>query len=69
MSRMKPLYILLIVGVVGWLLVQTFQPRLLDPAAVSRPVEARGDLASDEKNTIEIFRKSAQKKKKKGRLI
>ena len=59
MSRMKPLYILLIVGVVGWLLVQTFQPRLLDPAAVSRPVEARGDLASDEKNTIEIFRKSA----------
>ena len=42
----------------GWL-VQTFQPALLDPKAVSRPVEARGDLASDEKNTIDIFRNAA----------
>ncbi|MBA3016005.1 MAG: trypsin-like peptidase domain-containing protein [Proteobacteria bacterium] len=29
------------------------------PDAVPRPVEARGDLASDEKSTIEIFQRSA----------
>ena len=56
---MKPLYLVVIAGVIGWLLVQTFQPALLDPKAVSRPVEARGDLASDEKNTIDIFRNAA----------
>lgn len=57
--RMKPLYFFIIAGIVGWLLFQTFQPTLHDPRAVSRPVEARGDLASDEKNTIEIFRNAA----------
>lgn len=59
---MKPLTIAVIAGVVGWLLFQTFQPfqpAPLDPRAVSRPVEARGDLASDEKNTIDIFRNAA----------
>jgi S1-C subfamily serine protease len=56
---MKPLYLVVIVGVVGWLLFQTFQPSVLDPKAVSRPVEARGDLASDEKTTIDIFRNAA----------
>jgi len=56
---MKPLYLIVLVGVVGWLFYQTFQPAMLDPKAVSRPVEARGDLASDEKTTIEIFRNAA----------
>lgn len=56
---MKPLYLIVLVGVAGWLLYQTFQPVPLDPKAVSRPVEARGDLASDEKTTIEIFRNAA----------
>lgn len=56
---MKPLYLLVLFGVAGWLLYQTFQPAPLDPKAVSRPVEARGDLASDEKTTIEIFRNAA----------
>ena len=55
----KPLYLAVIAGVIGWLLFQTFQPALHDPKAVSRPVEARGDLASDEKNTIDIFRNAA----------
>ncbi len=58
-SKMKPLCLLALVGVVGWLLLQTFQPALHDPKAISRSVEARGDLASDEKNTIDIFRNSA----------
>ena len=56
---MKSLYLAVIAVVVGWLLFQTFQPSLLDPKAVSRPIEARGDLASDEQNTIDIFRNSA----------
>ncbi|WP_310599442.1 trypsin-like peptidase domain-containing protein [Desulfobulbus sp.] len=56
---MKALYVVLIAGAVGWLLLQTFQPSLHDPRAVSRPIEARGDLAADEKNTIEIFRNAA----------
>ncbi|MCL1980717.1 MAG: trypsin-like peptidase domain-containing protein [Proteobacteria bacterium] len=56
---MKAVYIVLIAGAIGWLLLQTFQPPLHDPRAMSRPVEARGDLASDEKNTIEIFRNAA----------
>ena len=30
-----------------------------DPTAVARTVQARGDLASDEKSTIELFRKAA----------
>lgn len=56
---MKAFYFVLIAGVIGWLLLQTFQPPLRDPRAVSRPVEARGDLAADEKNTIDIFRNAA----------
>jgi S1-C subfamily serine protease len=55
----KPLHLAVIAGVIGWLLYQTFQPSLHDPKAVSRPVEARGDLANDEQNTIDIFRNSA----------
>ncbi|WP_319589108.1 trypsin-like peptidase domain-containing protein [uncultured Desulfobulbus sp.] len=56
---MKTLYLIVFACVIGWLFFQTFQPALLDPKAVSRPVEARGDLASDEKNTIDIFRNAA----------
>lgn len=58
-GRISPvlLYVLLAIG--GWLLYQTFQPGLLDPDAVPRAIVARGDLASDEQNTIEIFKKTA----------
>jgi len=56
---MKSLYFVVITAVVGWLLFQTFQPSLHSPKAISRPVEARGDLAADEKNTIDIFRNAA----------
>ncbi|WP_297957675.1 trypsin-like peptidase domain-containing protein [uncultured Desulfobulbus sp.] len=56
---MKPISLLVLAAVVGWLLYQTFQPALHDPEAVSRPVTARGDLAGDEQNTIDIFRNAA----------
>jgi S1-C subfamily serine protease len=57
---MKSIYLIVIACVIGWLAIQTFQPqRRLDPNAVPRPIEARGDLASDEQNTIEIFRNAA----------
>lgn len=56
---MKPIPLLVLAAVIGWLLHQTFQPALHDPEAVSRPVTARGDLAGDEQNTIDIFRSAA----------
>nr|WP_320011929.1 trypsin-like peptidase domain-containing protein [uncultured Desulfobulbus sp.] len=57
--KSKTLYILALIGMIVWLAVQTFQPSLHDPNAVPRTVEARGDLANDEQNTIDIFRRSA----------
>jgi S1-C subfamily serine protease len=56
---MKPIPLRVLAAVIGWLLYQTFQPSLHDPEAVSRPVTARGDLAGDEQNTIDIFRNAA----------
>ena len=56
---MKPIPLLVLAAVVGWLLYQTWQPTLHDPQAVSRPVTARGDLAGDEQNTIDICRSAA----------
>ncbi len=46
-------------AVVIWLLIQTFQPGLNDPGAIPREIQARGNLAADEQNTIDIFRRSA----------
>ncbi len=46
-------------AVLLWLLYQSFQPALYDPDAAPRTVVARGELAADELNTIEIFRSSA----------
>ena len=56
---MKSIYVSVLTIVVGWLLFQTFQPSLNNPKAMPRTVEARGDLAADEKNTIDIFRNAA----------
>jgi S1-C subfamily serine protease len=58
-SGANRLIILLVLCVAGWLLLQTFQRPLHDPDAVSRPIDARGDLAADELSTIEIFRSAA----------
>lgn len=56
---MRSWVLVVIALVIGWLFYQTVQPPLLDPKAMSRPVAARGDLAADEQNTIEIFRNAA----------
>ena len=46
--------ILFIVGILVWYFYLKEMPRL-DPTAVPRAVTARGDLAADEKTTIDIF--------------
>ncbi len=48
-----------LLALVAWLAYQSFHPSLLQPDAKPRPVTARGDLAQDEKNTIEVFRSAA----------
>ncbi|NLZ18185.1 MAG: trypsin-like serine protease [Desulfobulbaceae bacterium] len=55
----KGLIILFILGLLAWLTYETMKPGLHDPQVLPRAIEARGDLAADEQNTIEIFRKSA----------
>ncbi len=45
---------LLVLAGIWWLFLSPERP--LDPDARPRPVTARGDLAEDEKNTIELFR-------------
>lgn len=54
-----PFILLLIIAVVLWYMFGNDGRRLLDQHAEPRAVTARGDLAEDEKNTIEIFRESA----------
>jgi S1-C subfamily serine protease len=57
--RISPIFLYILLGVGGWLLYQTFQPSLNDPGAEPRSVMARGNLADDEKNTIDVFKTSA----------
>jgi S1-C subfamily serine protease len=54
-GRVNPIILLAIIGASIYLLYQSFQPSLLDPTARPRAVMARGDLADDEQNTIDIF--------------
>ncbi|HID70074.1 MAG TPA: trypsin-like serine protease [Desulfobacterales bacterium] len=55
-GKVSPFVILglLILGL--WLLFRPLENRLFDSTAVPRAVTARGDLAQDEQNTIELFR-------------
>ena len=54
--RISPFIILIVVLIAfWWLFVRSDQGRF-DPDAVPRAVTARGDLAEDEKNTIDLFR-------------
>lgn len=57
--RLPPFIYLLIILAAAWLAYQTFQPSLFDPDAKPRIVTARGDLAADEKATIELFRNAS----------
>ncbi|MCK5341718.1 MAG: trypsin-like peptidase domain-containing protein, partial [Desulfobulbaceae bacterium] len=53
--RISPLLILIFVLLGFWWIFHRPDTPIYDPDAVSRPVTARGDLAADEKNTIELF--------------
>jgi S1-C subfamily serine protease len=53
------LFLLLLVGVLVWRMIEVGGGKLHDPNAISRPVAARGNLAEDEQATIELFRKAA----------
>jgi S1-C subfamily serine protease len=51
----------LLLGLVGWMALQRQRAQhepLHDPTAEARPVMARGDLAEDEKSTIELYRQA-----------
>lgn len=52
-------YVLIALGILLWLAYETLQPGLHDQEARPRAIEARGDLAADEQNTIEVFRRAA----------
>lgn len=58
-GRAHPLVLLLLFVTGLWLAYETFRPGLHDPDAQPRLVTARGDLAEDEKNTIELFRNAS----------
>lgn len=58
-GRISSLAIFLLVGIGLWLLFSPFQRRVLNPNAEPRAITARGDLAADEMNTIEIFRENS----------
>lgn len=50
------LFLLLIAVTMLWWIVEGRQAKVHNPRAVPRPIVARGDLAEDEKATIELFR-------------
>ena len=58
-GAVNPVLLLAIIAASFYLLYQTFQPGLFDPNAEPRAVIARGDLAEDENNTIEVFRNAS----------
>lgn len=57
--RFPPIIYWLVLAVVAWLAYESFQPALFDPDAKPRIVTARGDLAADERSTIELFRNAS----------
>ena len=59
-NRSTPsLFFWIVIAIVAWLAFETFKPSLHDPDAQPRVVTARGDLASDEISTIELFRNAS----------
>jgi len=55
-GKVSPLAILILLFLGFFLLFKPFDNTLFDSSAVPRAVTARGDLAEDEKNTIELFK-------------
>ncbi len=58
-GRVSPVILIGFALMVFWLLYQSWEPARLDPDAVPKMITARGNLAEDEKNTIDIFRNSS----------
>lgn len=59
MRNISPLAVILIIAIGLWLIFNPFQPNPRNPTAEPRAITARGDLAADELNTIEIFRENS----------
>ena len=55
-GKVSPLAIIIILLLGFFLLFQPFERRLFDSTATPRAITARGDLAQDEQNTIELFK-------------
>ncbi len=55
-NKISPIAILVLLFLAFWLLFKPLDNRGLDSTAVPRAVTARGDLAADEQNTIELFK-------------
>lgn len=58
-SGAKPFVILLLIAIALWGLFGSRDLITVNRNAESRPVTARGDLADDEKNTIEVFKNTS----------
>jgi len=54
--KISPIAVVVLIAIGLWLIFNPFERRPRDPDALPRAITARGDLASDELNTIEIFR-------------
>jgi len=55
----SPLALLVVIALALWLLVDPVERFFSGPAVEPRAVTARGDLAGDEQNTIDIFRENS----------
>ncbi|MCF8055098.1 MAG: trypsin-like peptidase domain-containing protein [Desulfocapsa sp.] len=55
-GKVSPLAIIVLLFLGTWLLFRPLDTRRFDPTAEPRAVTARGDLAQDEQNTIELFK-------------
>jgi len=53
--RISPFLILLVILVLFWFIFYRDNRTITNPDAQPRPIAARGDLAADERNTIDVF--------------
>jgi S1-C subfamily serine protease len=58
-KKISPLAIIILIAMGLWILFNPLGRKRYDPNAHSRAVTARGDLAADEKTTIEIFKNTS----------
>lgn len=59
MKKLSSFLIFLLTGIALWVLINPHIRTIRDPEAEPRAITARGDLASDELNTIEIFKENS----------